>query len=83
MERERREKRTVLFPIRLDNAVMKAASGWPADIRRSRNIGEFLRWKDHDSYRRAFERLLRDLKAEESAGPDASTARSSRRKKPR
>jgi hypothetical protein len=27
-------------------------------------IPDFSNWKDHDSYTRAFERLLRDLKAE-------------------
>ena len=29
----------------------------------NRHIGDFRAWKDHDSYQRAFERLLRDLKA--------------------
>jgi hypothetical protein len=48
MEQERRQKRTVLFPIRLDDAVMNIESGWPADIRRTRNIGDFRRWKNHD-----------------------------------
>ncbi len=32
-------------------------------VRRQRNIGDFTRWKDHDAYSNAFERLLRDLKA--------------------
>jgi len=66
MEQERKQKRTVLFPVILDNAVMKIESGWPADIRRSRHMGDFRKWKDHDSYQKAFDRLLRDLKAEES-----------------
>jgi hypothetical protein len=35
-----------------------------ADIRRTRHIGNFSRWKDHHAYQQAFERLLRDLKAE-------------------
>lgn len=63
MERERRQKRTILFPIRVDDAVLKAESGWAADVRRSRNIGDFRRWKSHDYYSKAFERLLRDLQA--------------------
>jgi hypothetical protein len=29
----------------------------------SRHVGDFTRWKEHDSYQKAFERLLRDLKA--------------------
>jgi hypothetical protein len=33
---------------------------------RKLNIGDFLNWKDHDSFERAFERLLRDLRTEES-----------------
>jgi hypothetical protein len=64
MEQERRQKRTVLFPIRLDDAIMKAEVGWAGDIKRSRNVGDFRRWKDHDTYQRGFDRLLRDLKAE-------------------
>ena len=68
MEKERQQKRVVLFPIRLDDAVMKIETGWPADIRRSRNIGDFKKWKAHGAYQKAFERLLRDLKAEESVG---------------
>jgi hypothetical protein len=63
MEQERRQKRTVLFPIRLDPAVMKIESGWPADVRRGRNIGNFCKWKQHDAYQQAFTRLLRDLRA--------------------
>jgi len=66
MEKERQQKRVVLFPIRLDDAVMKMETGWPADIRRSRNIGDFKKWKIHDAYQKTFDRLLRDLKAEES-----------------
>jgi hypothetical protein len=62
-EKERREKRTVLFPIRLDDAVMETNEAWAADIRRGRHIGDFREWKNHDSYKKAFERLLRDLKA--------------------
>lgn len=66
MEQERKQKRAVLFPVMLDNSVMKIESGGSADIRRSRNIGDFRKWKDHDAYQKAFNRLLRDLKAEES-----------------
>jgi uncharacterized protein YjbI with pentapeptide repeats len=63
-EKERLQKRTVLFPIRLDDAVMETDQAWAADIRRTRHIGDFRNWKDHDSYKKSFERLLRGLKAE-------------------
>jgi hypothetical protein len=71
MERERQEKRTVLFPIRLDDAVMEIPNGWPADIRRNRHIGDFRKWKNHDDYQKAFDRLLRDLKADQKPKPPA------------
>jgi hypothetical protein len=67
MEEERKLKRTVLFPIRLDDSVLKIENGWPADIRRTRNIGDFLRWKSHDEYQKSFERLLRDLQASDES----------------
>src|ERR1051326_969330 len=41
---------------------------WASSIRMKRHIGNFTRWKDHDAYQLAFERLLRDLKA---ASPQA------------
>ena len=66
-EREQRNNKLVLFPIRLDEAVMETPRAWAADIRRTRHIGEFNRWRDHDSYKRALERLLRDLTAETAA----------------
>lgn len=62
MERERTQGRTLLFPIRIDDAVMSVQKGWAADIRRSRHIGDFTRWKDHDLYLKSFERLVRDLR---------------------
>ncbi len=62
---ERIREQTVLFPIRLDEAVMRTYQPWAANIRDTRHIGDFSRWKDHDAYQQAFERLLRDLRAEE------------------
>jgi hypothetical protein len=63
-EKEIQQNRTVLFPIRLDDSVMETKQAWAADIRRTRYIGDFSGWKRHDPYKRAFERLLRDLKAD-------------------
>ncbi len=65
-EKEQKEKRTVLFPVRLDDAVMQTDQAWAADIRRTRHIGDMSAWKDHDRYQAAFDRLLRDLKASEA-----------------
>jgi len=69
-EEEHKRKTTILFPIRLDSAVMDTDQAWAADIRRGRHIGDFTRWHDHDTYQKAFDRLLRDLKAEEGAEAD-------------
>lgn len=64
-EEERKRNQTVLFPVRLDEAVMETDQSWAAEIRRTRHIGDFSQWKEHDAYQQAFERLLRDLKTEE------------------
>ncbi|HSS51439.1 MAG TPA: toll/interleukin-1 receptor domain-containing protein, partial [Thermoanaerobaculia bacterium] len=63
LERERKEGRQVLFPVRIDDAVKKREQAWAASLRRMRHIGDFTQWKDHDSYQKTFGRLLRDLKA--------------------
>jgi hypothetical protein len=62
-EKERKQKRTVLFPIRLDDAVMDTEEAWAAEIRRTRHIGYFRKWKEHDEFQTALIRLLRDLKS--------------------
>jgi len=63
-EQERRDNKTVLFPVRLDDAVMETQNAWAADVKRTRQIGDFRDWKNHDSYQKSLERLLGDLKAE-------------------
>jgi hypothetical protein len=63
LERESRENRSFLFPIRIDDAVMKGPQPWAADLRRSRHIADFRGWTAHASYVKAFERLLRDVRA--------------------
>jgi hypothetical protein len=60
-EEERKRGQIVLFPVRLDNAVMATTEAWAAKLR-ARHIGDFLRWKDHEAYKQSFERVLRDLK---------------------
>jgi len=59
-EEERKRGQTVLFPIRLDDAVMHTDEPWAAKLR-ARHIGDFTRWKEHDEYQKSFERVLRDL----------------------
>jgi len=63
LEEESKSNRLVLSPIRLDDSVMNTRADWAAKIKRRRHIGDFSNWKDKASYHKAFERLLRDLKA--------------------
>src|SRR6266496_1351480 len=51
----------VLFPIRLDQAVLTCTTLWAEDIRHTRHIGDFERWKEHDAYQKSLQRLLRAL----------------------
>jgi hypothetical protein len=67
LDREGREKRIVLFPIRLDDAVLESPVAWASHVKRTRHIGDFYGWKDHDTYQKSFDRLLRDLRASEGA----------------
>ena len=71
-QQEDREKKNLLFPITL--APMEEVKKWKlfdADrgIDSAREVREyfipdFSNWKDHDSYQTAFQRLVKDLKAE-------------------
>jgi hypothetical protein len=62
IEEERRRERTLLFPVRLDDAVMDTNEAWAVKLRQ-RNIGDFRRWKERDAYNQSLARVLRDLKA--------------------
>lgn len=63
LEKEKQQTKLVLFPIRLDHAVMNTSLPWGADIRRSRHIGNFTHWQHPHHYQTALQRLLRDLNA--------------------
>jgi hypothetical protein len=58
---ERDRKELVLFPVRVDDAVMETPEPWARKLRDQRNVGDFRKWKDHDAYKQSFERVLRDL----------------------
>ena len=62
LAKEQKVQRTVLFPLRLDTAIMDMEQdGWPAEVRHTRHITDFSHWKQHDAYQKALHRLLRDL----------------------
>jgi len=62
-ERERKDNRSILFPIRIDDAVFILKTGWASFIKNTRHIGDFRRWNDRSGYSKAFDRLIKDLKA--------------------
>jgi uncharacterized protein YjbI with pentapeptide repeats len=66
-EMEEDERQDVLFPVRLDDAIMQCDTGWAADIRRSRHTSDFSRWRNHGAYKKALERLVRDLRMDGKA----------------
>ena len=62
-ERESPERRTVLVPIKIDNAVEDTSQAWAQKIKRTRHIGDFTQWDNADVYQKALARLLCDLTA--------------------
>src|SRR5262249_22224489 len=56
---------TVLFPIQLDDHVIDSQEAWAENLKQTRHIGDFRKWKDHDEYRKSLDRLIRDLQAED------------------
>ncbi len=74
LQEEERRKTPILFPLRIDEAVMQVEFGWAKRLREAhtptgRHIGDFTAWKEHDAYQRAFARLLRDLKPDNATNP--------------
>lgn len=61
LEIEREETRSVLFPIRLDEAVSREVAGWAAFLKNTRNIGDFTGWRSRAKYDASLSRLLLDL----------------------
>jgi hypothetical protein len=53
---------------RLTTDLEQARRPWAGKLRDNRNIGDFRRWKEHDAYQKALERVLRHLKVAQ-AGP--------------
>ena len=59
LERERRK--TVLFPIRVDDAIFDVSVSEKVDLLKEKQIGDFSHWQDKRLYQRAFSQLVRDL----------------------
>ena len=74
LQRGKREKRQILFPIRItswepvwDWKCFDSDTGRDlAKVVREYHIPDFSQWKDHDAFEEGFTKLLRDLKAVDS-----------------
>jgi TIR domain/Predicted nucleotide-binding protein containing TIR-like domain len=58
---ESARQKTVLFPIRIDDAVLEVSGVQEIDRLKEKYIVDFSRWQDRSHYQRAFSRLVRDL----------------------
>ena len=61
IQKEQRENKEVLFPIRIDDAVFAWNHGYAADVTR-KYIGDFTEWQDREAYDKSLARLIRDLR---------------------
>ena len=63
--RKRNPRAEVVFPVRLDNYILSHHCKYhhAADLKAKR-IGDFRNWKDHDSYQKEFQLLLKTLEKE-------------------
>ncbi len=60
-------KREVLFPIRLDKAILTTSIDWAASIPNRRNIKSFENWQQPSRYQKMLEDLLNDLRKKEKS----------------
>lgn len=61
LEVERSHGKQVLFPIRIDDEIMRTPENLMALLRMTRHIGDFTGWRDYADYQRSLSGLLRDL----------------------
>ena len=63
LEEERLRKRTVLFPIRLDDSSLDGDKEWLVDLQKTHQIHDFSAWDNWEAYYEQFFLLLQDLEA--------------------
>jgi hypothetical protein len=54
-ERERKEKKSIIIPIRMDDALDDTRCAWGCDLRRRRIVADFRKWTDDIIYRNVVE----------------------------
>jgi uncharacterized protein YjbI with pentapeptide repeats len=58
----------VLYPVRVDQAILTCTTDWARDIKETRHIGDFEHWTDPEKYQANFQRLLRALRGKQEQG---------------
>jgi len=76
--REKKSKRSVLFPIRVDDAIFTWRDKLKDELLKA-HVGDFSRWKTKAGYDAALKRLLRELRAEKHADDDAAESQNVQR----
>jgi hypothetical protein len=61
LAREEQGKATVLFPLRLDDAVFTVSAEWLTSLKRSKHLADFSQWRRNEQYLKSLNRLLHDL----------------------
>jgi hypothetical protein len=59
LERERKQKTPVVFPIRLDDAAMTTGLPWAVEMRRTRHIEDMTGWEDESRFQERLGDLMR------------------------
>ncbi len=72
IEKERTTGKTIVFPIRVDDAILQTSDSWALDLR-TRVIGDFREWQDQVRYQKVFSSLVRALTV--SVATEASESR--------
>jgi len=62
LSEENKRKKPILFPVRVDAAILDSDQAWAEYINKTRNISNFSNWKDHDTYHQTLDKLLDDIK---------------------
>ena len=58
---EQHRHQRVLFPLLLDDAIMRAPQPWVAALASSRALADFTRWKEQDAYQHELQQLVQAL----------------------
>jgi hypothetical protein len=62
LEKGRRTRENVLFPIYIDESFFESNLGWVSGVRNIINAGCFTEWQDEQAFRLALDKLLQDLR---------------------